>query len=265
MFYHSIDTCLTILCAICLEFPIQQTTKTALVTGANKGIGKEIVRQLATRGYKVFLGARDEERGKKAVEELRALGLNDVHFLSLDVTSGESVTNAATELATQISALDVLVNNAGISVAGNKGALEESIEEMKATYEVNIFGVVRTIQAFVPLMKKSSGGRIVNLGSSMGSLSLTLDPSQFFYPYVLIGYNSSKSALNSLTVSFAKTLAPFKIKVNTADPGYTATDFSYNQGHHGADVGAQSAVFLATLPDDGPTGSFYDKDGVVPW
>ena len=235
------------------------------MTGANKGIGKEVVRQLATRGYKVFLGARDEERGKKAVEELHSAGLTDVHFLSIDVTDDESVLKAAETLASQISVLDVLVNNAGITAAGFKGVYEESIEEMKATYEVNIFGVIRTTRAFTELLKKSKSGRVVNVGSGVGSLARTTDPSIHFSSMALLGYFSSKSALNAITVCFSKALAPFNIKVNIADPGWTATDANGHTGPQTVEVGAQSTIYLATLPDDGPTASFYDKDGVVAW
>ena len=136
------------------------------------------MRQLATKGYKVFLGARDETRGKEAVAELLAAGLKDIHFLSIDVTSDESVKKAAASLATQISALDVLVNNAGLLAGGEKKPFEESLEDWKATFDVNVFGVVRTTQAFVELVKKSKAGRIVNLGSGLGSLGITTDKTQ---------------------------------------------------------------------------------------
>jgi NAD(P)-dependent dehydrogenase (short-subunit alcohol dehydrogenase family) len=243
-----------------------QIKKTALVTGANKGIGKEVVRQLASRGFKVFLGARDETRGLKAVEEIRAEGLTDVHFLSLDVTSDESVKTAAESVATQIEALDVLVNNAGGSTSGFKGPWDESIDDIKATYDLNVYGVIRTIRAFAELLKRSKAGRIVNVGSSLGSLKLTTNPDWPFYGYNSIAYLSSKSALNAVTVAFAKALGEYKIKVNTTCPGYTATDINgHNPAAHSVEIGAQSTVHFATLPDDGPTASFYDKDGVVPW
>jgi NAD(P)-dependent dehydrogenase (short-subunit alcohol dehydrogenase family) len=245
---------------------ISQSQKTAVVTGANKGIGREVVRQLASRGFKVFLGARDENRGLKAVEEIRAEGLTDVHYLSLDVANDESVKLAAESVANQVNALDVLVNNAGVSISGFKGPWDESISDIEATYNVNVYGVIRTIRAFADLLKKSKSGRIVNVGSSLGSLKLTSDPTWPAYHYNTIAYLSSKSALNAVTIAFAKALAEYNIKVNTTCPGYTATDLN---GHppeaHSVEVGAQSTVFYSTIPDDGPTGTFHDKDGVIPW
>jgi NAD(P)-dependent dehydrogenase (short-subunit alcohol dehydrogenase family) len=185
--------------------------------------------------------------------------------LTIDVTSDDSVKAAAETLKTQVEALDVLVNNAGISASGFKGPWEESLEDIKATYDVNIYGVIRTIRAFADLLKKSKAGRVVNVGSGLGSLKNQSDPTDPYYPLNSIAYLSSKTALNAVTVSFAKALAEWKIKVNTADPGYTATDLNHHSGPQSVDVGAQSTVFLATLPDDGPTGTYQDKDGVLPW
>ena len=243
-----------------------QSKKTVLITGANKGIGKEVARQLAVLGgYQIFIGSRDEARGQKAVDELHAAGHKDVHLLVIDVTSDASVKHAAETLASKVTALDVLVNNAGILAAGFKPALEESLDEFKATYEVNVLGPVRTTNAFIPLLKKSKHGRVVNVSSGLGSFATMTDPSSGFYGVNSLSYNSSKSALNQITVSYAKALKEFGIKVNAANPGYTATDLNANSGPQPIDVGAQSTVFLATLADDGPTGSFYDKDGVIGW
>ena len=239
--------------------------KTALITGANKGIGREVARQLATQGYQVFIGSRDEARGQKTVDELVASGLADVHLLVLDVSNDESVKQAYEALAAKISALDVLVNNSGVSAAGWKTCLEESLEEFIATYQVNVFGVVRTTNAFIPLLKKSKAGRIVNVSSGLASLAHAADKNHPNYAHNALGYNSSKTALNHVTVSYAKALAEFGIKVNSSNPGYTATDMTHNNGPQTVEVGAKSTVFLATLPDDGPTASFYDKDGVLPW
>ena len=257
MFDSSSSTCF-------VDFDLQ-SKKTALVTGANKGIGKEIVRQLAAKGYQVFLGARDVERGQKAVDDLHALGHTDVHLLVIDVTSDDSVAQAATTLASKITALDVLVNNAGIMPAGFKTPFVESIAEVKETYEVNVFGVIRVTNAFVELVKKSQHGRIVNLSSVLASLAVSTDKNNQYSKIHALSYNSSKSAVNHLTVIYAKALEEFGIKVNSADPGYTATDLNGNSGPQSVEVGAQSSIFLATLPDDGPTASYYDKDGVLPW
>ena len=246
--------------------PLVQSKKVALITGANKGIGKEIARQLLVLGdYQVFIGSRDELRGQEAVEDLRAAGLTDVHLLVLDVTSDDSVKHAAELLASQVPALDVLVNNAGVSLAGVRTALTETLDEFKYTYEANVFGPVRVTNAFIPLLKQSKHGRIVNLSSGLGAFSVTTDANSKWYPVEALSYNSSKSALNQITVSYAKALKEFGIKVNAANPGYTITDMNGGQGDQTVEFGAHASVFLATLPDDGPTGSFYDKDGVHAW
>ena len=231
------------------------------MTGANKGIGKEIVRQLATRGYQVFLGSREEARGQIAVDELRAVGLTNVHLLVIDVTSDQSVQSAAETLTSKISALDILINNAGINAAGYQTGLQESLAEVQETYSVNVFGVIRTIIAFVDLLKKSKEGRIINLTSSLGSLTYAAEKRSNFNA---VGYNSSKTALNMITVSYAKALAEFNIKVNAACPGYTATDLTNGNGQT-VEEGASSAVALATIGDDGPTGTCSDKNGTLPW
>ena len=242
-----------------------KTKPTALVTGANRGIGKEVSRQLVAKGYQVFLGARDAAKGQKTADELKALGHSDVHVIVLDVSSEDSVKQAAATLETKISALDVLVNNAGISAAGFTPALEETVEQVKATYETNVYGAIRTITAFLPLLKKSKHGRIVNVSSGLGSSTLDADKSYPYYDYNFLGYNSSKAALNNITVTYSKALAKFNILVNASDPGSTATDMNEHKGTQTVEVGSQSTVFLATLPDDGPTGSFYDKNGVNPF
>lgn len=241
-----------------------QSKKTALVTGANKGIGKEVVRQLATLGYEVYLGARNSDLGQKVVKDFHASGLTNVHLLVIDVTSDESVKAAAETLAQKISALDVLINNAGVSLF-KEDPLQETIEEIKGIFEVNLFGVIRTTNAFVELLKKSKSGRIVNVSSGLGSLTQGTNQAWSFYGFNSIGYNPSKTALNGVSVAYAKALEKFNIKVNIADPGYTATEMNNNTGDHSVEVGAISTVRLATLPDDGPTASYENKDGVLPW
>ena len=202
-------------------------------------------------------------------------------MLVIDVTSDDSVKQAAATLATKISALDVLINNAGILAGGTKGPFEETIQETKDTFEVNVFGVIRTTNAFVELVKKSKHGRIVNVSSILASIAIAKDPTNPFSKVNTTSYNASKTAINHITVIYAKALEEFGIKVNAADPGYTATDITGTESNQNVDasfyedtlpggpqtveVGAQSTVFLATLPDDGPTASFYNKDGVLPW
>ena len=237
-----------------------------MITGANKGIGKESARQLATQGYQVFLGSRDEARGKAAVEELRASGLKDVHLLVIDVTSDDSVKKAFETLSTKISALDTLVNNAGAAESGfSTPPLDETIEQFKATYEVNVFGLVRVTNAFIPLLKKSKNGHIINLSSALGSLELLSNPTSPFYAFNVIGYNSSKSAVNQITVSYAKALKEFGIRVNSTHPGYVDTDLSDHKGFLTVEVGAKSTVDLVLTAADGPNSTFSDKDGKLPW
>jgi NAD(P)-dependent dehydrogenase (short-subunit alcohol dehydrogenase family) len=196
--------------------------RTALVTGANKGIGLEIARGLGKLGYAVWLGSRDEQRGKAAADALRQEGL-DIRLLSIDVADDASVAAAAEALKAEAGKLDALVNNAGIST-GWVAPSEDRISDVRAIYEVNVLGAIRTTQAFLPLLKASDAPRIVMMSSSLGSLAWASDfEAPMAYEANLLGYNSSKSALNAVTVAFAKELAPLSFKVNAGCPGYTAT------------------------------------------
>jgi NAD(P)-dependent dehydrogenase (short-subunit alcohol dehydrogenase family) len=237
--------------------------KTALVTGANKGIGREIVRRLAALDYVVWLGSRDAGRGEEAAAALRKGG-GDVRFLALDVADDASVARAAAALSRDTDRLDVLVNNAGI--AGEDAAPSAaSVEAMKAVYEVNVFGVVRVTQAFLPLLRAAPAARIVMISSGLGSLARTSAPGHAFHRFNPLAYNSSKTALNALTVIFARELRDSKIKVNAGAPGYTATDLNNHSGTRTVAQAAEIAVKLATLPDDGPTGGYFDDEGPVAW
>jgi NAD(P)-dependent dehydrogenase (short-subunit alcohol dehydrogenase family) len=237
--------------------------KTALVTGANKGIGRQIARRLAELGYVVQLGCRDAGRGEEAAAALRKEG-GDVRFLQLDVADDASVTRAAAALSRETDRLDVLVNNAGI--AGQDVAPSvAAIEAMKAVYEVNVFGAVRVTQAFLPLLRAAAAARIVMMSSYLGSLTRTSDPSHVFHRFNPLAYNSSKTALNAVTVIFARELRDSPIKVNAAAPGYTATDLNRHSGTRTVAQAAAIAVRLATLPDDGPTGGYFDDEGPVAW
>jgi NAD(P)-dependent dehydrogenase (short-subunit alcohol dehydrogenase family) len=231
--------------------------KTALITGANKGIGREIARQLGQQGYSVWLGARDAERGEQAAAALRNEGL-DARLLVLDVASDASVRAAAETYGKTNDTLDVLVNNAGVATGGYAAPTALKIDDMRALYEVNVFGPVRVTQAFVPFLRKSGQGRIVMMSSSLGSISEQLDMSSGTSGVNLLGYNSSKSALNMITVSFAKELSAHGIKVNAANPGYVATDLNDNQGYRSVAQGAAIAVHLATLGPLGPTAGFFN-------
>ena len=237
--------------------------KIALITGANKGIGKEIARQLGALGMTVLIGARDAQRGEEAAAELKANGV-DAHAIVLDVTNPATIDAAAAKIESEYGRLDVLVNNAGIALdRGPSTALE--LADLRRTYETNVFGVFSVTKAFVPLLQKSEAGRIVNMSSGLGSLTQNSDPNWEQAGVKPLAYNSSKAALNMLTVIFAAELKDTPIKVNAADPGYTATDLNQHSGPRTIEQAAVVAVRLATLPADGPTGGFFDENGAVPW
>ena len=236
----------------------------ALVTGANKGIGREISRQLAAKGVLVLMGARDRERGEKAVADFRSKGLS-VEFIQIDVTSEPSVDRAVTEVERRHGRLDVLVNNAGIALDWGP-ASELSVDVFEKTFETNVFGAFRVTRAMLPLLKKSRHGRIVNISSGLGSLTRNADPNgSLAMRNMLLAYCSSKAALNMVTIHFANELKSVGIKVNSANPGFTATDMNQNRGTRTVEQGAATPVRLATLPDDGPTAGVFSDDGPEPW
>ncbi len=230
-------------------------TKVALVTGANKGIGKAIVRGLAQKGMTVLLGARNPERGIQAARELSNDGT--VLFLQLDVTDEASVQAAAREIAARYGRLDVLVNNAGIGLGASRPG-EETVQNMRMVYETNVFAVVAVTNALLPLLRLSRAGRIVNVTSLRGSLG----DAGAYVGTPIMAYSSSKTALNALTVHYAPTT---HIKVNGAAPGYVATDFNGFHGTRTPDEGAAIAVKLATLDEDGPTGGVFDDNRQISW
>ncbi len=236
-------------------------SKIALITGANKGIGLETARQLARdHGFTVLIGARDEKRGEEAAKSIG----DKAHVVRLDVTDGASVAEAARHIEEQFGGLDVLVNNAGIAL-DREPPSQLDLDTMRRTFETNVFGAFAVTQAMLPMLRKSAAGRIVNLSSTLGSLAQNSDPNWEHAEVNLAGYNSSKAALNMVTVTFAKELRDTPIKINSADPGYTATDLNGHQGTRTVEQGATAAVRLATLPDDGPTGGFFDENGPIAW
>jgi NAD(P)-dependent dehydrogenase (short-subunit alcohol dehydrogenase family) len=237
--------------------------RVAVVTGGNKGIGREIARQLGREGITVFIGARDEARGREAAEKLRGEGI-DARPLHLDVTDDASVAAAAARVEQETGRLDVLVNNAGIAI-DDAPPSRVSIDVLRRTYETNVFGLVRVTQAMLPLLRRSDAGRIVNLSSGLGSLAQNSDPSWDYASVKLLAYNSSKTAVNAITVQFAYELRDTPIKVNAADPGYVATDMNKNQGVRSVEEGAATPVRLATLPPEGPTGGYFNDEGALPW
>ncbi|HUQ56991.1 SDR family oxidoreductase [Lentzea sp.] len=234
--------------------------KTALVTGANKGIGFAIARGLGAIGFTVAVGARDTARRDEAVDRLRADGI-DAFGVALDVTSDDSVAVAAKTVEQTAGRLDVLVNNAGIAGSSDGGAQNPStldLDVVRTVLDTNVFGVVRVTNAMLPLLRRAESPRIVNISSNMGSLTLQTGPQ-------LAAYATSKSMLNSITAQYARELAGTNVIVNAACPGYVATDFTGFNSPRTPEQGAAIAITLATLPDDGPRGGFFDDGGVVPW
>jgi NAD(P)-dependent dehydrogenase (short-subunit alcohol dehydrogenase family) len=236
----------------------------ALVTGANKGIGFEIARGLAATGATVLLGARDTGRGIAAAEKLTAEGFT-AHHIRLDVTDPLSVTAAAARVEREYGRLDVLVNNAGVLLEFGQKPSGMPVEALHRTFAVNVFSVVAVTNAMLPLLRLSAAGRIVNMSSGLGSLTQLSDPDNAYSAMPLLAYNSSKSALNAVTVCYANELRSTFIKVNAADPGYCATDMNGHSGPRTPAQGAIAAVRLATLDADGPTAAFYSEDGQEPW
>lgn len=239
-------------------------TRQALVTGANKGIGLAIAKGLAEAGFFVWIGARDRSRGEQAVTQLRNAGLN-AGLLELDVAVEDSVYRAAATLSAQIGALDILVNNAGIAVDMTKAPSEVRMQDMKAVFEVNLFGPVRVTQAFLPLLKNADQARIVMMSSGVGSLTLITDPTSIYSTVNLLDYSSSKVALNAVTVAFAKELEPLGITVNAVEPGHVRTDLNGNSGVLTPEEGAQIVIKMSLLGPDGPTGGFFGSHGRQPW
>jgi len=223
-----------------------------LVTGANKGIGQAIAAQLADAGYTVYLGSRNAERGERAAEVIAGDG-RDVRVIALDVTDQASVDAAAARFSAEAGRLDVLVNNAGISVGGSGAPSETSADDLTASYATNVIGVVRVTNTMLPLLHKAENARIVNITSDLGSLQhlATEDHPMGAFP-LLMAYNSSKTALNAITLHYAKELADSPISVHAVSPGYVATDLNGHQGTATPEQGARVPVAIATGPERFP-------------
>ena len=244
--------------------------KTALITGANKSIGYEAVRQLLQKGYYVYLGSRDQQKGRQAVDQLKSEGFSNVEPIVIDVDNLDSIKAARETLGQKINVLDVLINNAGISGDMQQTALGTDISVFKQVFETNFFGVIETTQAFIDLLKQSPEPRIVNVTSGLGSLTLHNDPSWKYYPFKTACYGPSKAALNAYTIVLAYELRDTPFKVNAVDPGYTATDFNHHSGPGTVPDAAARLVKAALLGPDGPTGQFFSDDnapdtGISPW
>jgi len=234
-------------------------TKTVLVTGANRGIGLEIARQLSQRGLTVLLGSRDAVRGQEAAKEIRKSG-GEVVPLQLDVTDQTSVEAAAKFITQQHGSLDILINNAGVLVHQESGKL--SLQAFKTTFATNVLGMVRVTEVMLPLLKRATGSRIINVSSELGSGRALTQPQHRFYTVVLPAYQSSKAAVNALTLQLAKALQGDGIVCNAVDPGVTATDMNFHTGNRTASEAAEHIVWLALL-EDSPTGKIYADRKVV--
>ena len=244
--------------------------KTVLITGANKSIGFETARQLLQKGYYVYLGTRDLKNGQEAVEKLNEEGLTEVEAIQIDVTNQESINNARKEIGKKTEVLDVLINNAGVTGGFPQAALEATSEQFIATFDTNLFGIVRVTQSFIDLIRKSSEPRIVMVSSSQGSLTLANDPSNKYYHHKGAVYQPSKSALNMYSLILAYELRKTPIKVNMVDPGFTDTDFNNHRGTGTVEDAAARIAKYAMIGADGPTGKLISEEynpetGDCPW
>ena len=240
------------------------TKKIALVTGANKGIGRAIAAQLAKTGMTVLLGARNAAAGEEAAAQLRKENL-EVHFLHLDLVQPSTIEAAAASIASRFQRLDVLVNNAAIVDPADGPPGTANLNSVKRILDTNFHGTLAVTQAMLPLLRKAEQARIVNLSSGLGSLQMNSDPNWGFANFKLIGYCTSKAALNMLTVQLAYELRDTGIKVNAVSPGFVDTDMNQHQGTLTVDEGAAEPVRLALLPAEGPTGGFFGDGGRYPW
>lgn len=234
---------------------------TTLITGANKGLGFETARRLVGAGHTVYVASRDAGRGRLAAERLGA------RAVALDVTDDASVAAAARAVEAD-GGLDVLVNNAGIQVEMGEdqevaGAAEVTAEMMRRTFETNVFGMVRVLHAFLPLLRRSGAPVVVNVSSGLASLSRMTDPGMVGYPYPGVAYPASKAAVNMVTVQYAKAFP--QMRINAVEPGFTRTDLNGNSGVQTVEQGAEIIVRMAQVGPDGPTGGYFDAEGPLAW
>ena len=239
--------------------------KTILITGANKGIGYEVARQLAELGCFIYLGSREKTNGAEAVQKLKKLGLTNVQAITIDVADIASVQQARQELEGKIDALDILINNAGIAGAQQQELATGNMENLRTIFDTNFFGTIQTTQEFLPLLKKAKNAAIINVSSEVGSISLRLQPGRNLNRDKYNAYGTSKTALNAFTVMLANELKDSGIRVNSVTPGYTATDLNQFQGAKTPEQGAQPIVRLAMQDDSKITGKFFNDSGEIPW
>jgi NAD(P)-dependent dehydrogenase (short-subunit alcohol dehydrogenase family) len=229
---------------------------TTLISGANKGLGREAARRLLAAGHDVWVAARDAQRGRVVAEELGG------RFVQLDVTDDASVSAAVERVTAETGGLDVLVNNAGIA-GGFTPVPEVTADDVARVLATNVVGIVRVTQAFLPLLERSANPVVVNVSSGMGSLAITTDPERVESTIIGLAYPASKSAVTMLTTQYAKAFP--QMRINAADPGYTGTDFNNHRGPQSVEEGTDAIVRMAQLDASGPTGAFVDRHGTVPW
>lgn len=245
----------------------EMNVRVALVTGANRGIGREVARRLGREGFVVAVTARDEAKARETARWLEDQGLR-ADPLVLDVTSPADIEAASRHLEATYGKLDVLVNNAGVHLDGTwigNTTLATPAARLRTTFETNFFGVVALTTALLPLVGRSRAGRIVNVSSVMGSLALHADPSSPIYDHKPFAYDASKAALNAYTVHLAQALVATPVKVNSAHPGWVRTDLGGEGADLDVETGAETVVQLALLPADGPTGGFFHRGSALPW
>ena len=244
--------------------------KTALITGANKGIGFETAKQLLENGYFVFIGSRDIANGESAVEQLKKAGFAHTEAIQLDVTDAGSVEKAKSAVRSKTDVLDVLINNAGINGGMPQAALEAPVESFQKVLDTNLYGVIRMTQTFMDLLRKSEEPRIVNVSSSGCSLTLHSDPDWIYYSHKAAVYTASKAAMNMYTINLAYELRDTPFKVNAVCPGFVATDFNNHRGTGTVEEGGKRIAKYAMIGQDGPTGKFISEEynpetGETPW
>ncbi len=240
------------------------SNKIALITGANKGIGYEVARQLGKQNCTVLIGARDVKLGEEAAAKLKKENI-DARFIQLDVTNRDSIKAANTKIEKEFGRLDILVNNAGINVRGDGPPSSADVDAVIRVIQTNFIGALAVAQAMLPLIRKSAAGRIVNVSSELGSITGFGDPNWKFASVKFIGYCASKAAMNMMTAQLAAEVRDTNIKVNAVNPGYTATDLNNHQGPQTIEEGSAETIRAALLADDGPTGQFLETGGRLPW
>lgn len=244
--------------------------KKVLITGANKSIGLEAAKQLLQKGWFVYLGSRDIDKGLEAVAQLQAAGLTNVEAIEIDVTSDASVKAARETIGHKTDVLDALVNNAAITGGLPQTALEATIDQFKTAFDTNLYGAVRVTQAFIDLLKKSAEPRIVMVSSSQGSLTVADDPNGHFYHHKAAVYQPSKAALNMYSLILAYELRETPVKVNIVDPGFTKTDFNHHRGTGTVEDAGARVVKYVLIDHNGPTGKYISEEynpatGEIPW